>query len=378
MLNGRNYESAISYAYHLDAALFAEFMRDTAVLRGIEHIRDDVVDVFTDQNGAISGLQLKKAGNYPVEFVIDCTGFRSLIMERVGTEMFVSLSDHLLNDRAIPVQIPHRDPKKIEPCTRATALGAGWVWRVPLYSRVGTGYVYSSAFRTDDEARRELFSHLRAIGDLPADAPDTDTPVIKMRVGYARKSWVKNCVVIGLSGGFIEPLEATAIYTIELAARWLVAHFPDKGVSPQLAMRYNALMSSLYEEIRDFIQMHYYTSNRPEPYWVTAREDMRLPDSLRENFALWRVRLPDDTDSRANSLFKHWNYTVVMQPKGFFKGLQFPLDSSLSKEQWDNFGRDLDGYRRELLRVLPDHYELLRDIRSYKPVISGVSSKNLV
>ncbi len=375
-LNAQNYDRTIDYAYHLDAALYAGFMRDTATSRGVEHIRDDVDDVFLDENGAVSALQLREAGRYAVEFIIDCTGFKNLIMERLRTAPFISLNDHLLNDRAIPVQIPHRDPKKIEPCTRATALGAGWVWRVPLYSRVGTGYVFSSAFRSDDEARAEFFSHLRAIGDLPAEAPDPNTHVIKMRVGYTNQSWVKNCVSIGLSGGFIEPLEATAIYTIELAARWFVAHFPDRTASPALASRYNALMTGLYEEIRDFIQMHYYTSNRSEPYWVAARE-APLPDTLRERLELWRVRLPDDTDSRPNSLFKYWNYTVVMQPKGFFKGLRFPLDGSLSRDHWDKFGRDLEAYKRELMRVLPDHYELLTDIRSYKPVTASAPRKTL-
>src|SRR5262249_2492051 len=161
----------------------------------------------------------------------------------------------------IPVQIPHRDPTKIEPCTRATALGAGWVWRVPLYSRLGTGYVYSSVFRSDDEARAEFFAHLRAIGDLPAGAPDPETRIIKMRTGTSRKPWVKNCVAIGLSGGFVEPLEATAIFMIELAARYFIRHFPDRNSDPLLAKRYNAIMTALYANIRDFIQMHYVTSN---------------------------------------------------------------------------------------------------------------------
>src|SRR5262249_20596776 len=161
-------------AYHIDAGLFAEYMRDVAVTRGVKHIRDDVVDVFTDETGSVSGLQLQRGGDHPIEFIIDCTGFRGLIIDRVRKEPFISFNDELLNDRAIPVQIPHRDPTKIEPCTRATALGAGWVWRVPLYSRVGTGYVYSSVFRSDDEARAEFFDHLRAIGDLTADARDPE------------------------------------------------------------------------------------------------------------------------------------------------------------------------------------------------------------
>ena len=196
-VNRGNYEWDINYAYHIDAGLLADFMRELAVARGVEHIRDDVVDVLFTESGAISALQLEQRGRYPVEFVIDCTGFKSLIWGRMGAEPFISINDRLLNDRAIPVQLPHRDPSKVEPCTRATALGAGWVWRVPLYSRVGTGYVYSSAFRSDDQAQAEFLAHIRATGDLPADAPDPQMRVIKMRIGYTRQPWIRNCVAIG-------------------------------------------------------------------------------------------------------------------------------------------------------------------------------------
>ena len=257
-----SYTWDINYAYHLDAALFATFMRDFAVARGIEHLGDNLVDVLLDESGSIQALQLDRHGRCPVEFVVDCTGFKSLIWSKMGAEPFVSAGDRLLNDRAIPLQLPHPDPTKIEPCTRAIALGAGWAWRVPLHSRVGTGYVYSSAFRSDDEARTEFISHLRASGDLPADAPVPDTRVIKMRVGYTRQPWVKNCVAIGLSSGFVEPLEATAIYTIDAAAHRLVMNFPDKQCNPALARAYNARATALMEEIVDFLQIHYRTSNR--------------------------------------------------------------------------------------------------------------------
>ena len=139
--------------------------------------------------------------------MVDCTGFRGLVIQKALGEPFLPYDDHLLCDRAIPVQLPHPGPFEAGALHALHgALGAGWVWRVPLYSRVGTGYVYSSKFRSEDEARAEFFAHLRANGDLPADAPDPDTRVIKMRVGRTRRAWVKNCVAIGLSGGFIEPL----------------------------------------------------------------------------------------------------------------------------------------------------------------------------
>lgn len=373
-LNAGNYEKAIGYAYHLDAGLFGEFMRDVGLTRGIEHIRDDVVEVFQDETGAISGLQLEQNGHVPVEFVIDCTGFKSLIMKEVLNEPFISYGDSLLNDRAIPLQLPHRDPTRIEPCTRSTALGAGWVWRVPLYSRVGTGYVFSSAFRSDDEARQEFFQHLRAVGDLSADTPDPDVRVINMRIGHSRRFWVRNCVAIGLSNGFVEPLEATAIYTVEMAARWLVAHFPDKKGSPALANRYNTLMTNLYEEIREFIAVHYHTSNRPEPFWKEAREESRLPDSLREKLALWKCRFPEISDTADYKLFNYWNFIFALHPKGFFKDIHFPLEGSVRREHWQAFGRRLEERKSELLRAMPDHYQLLASIRGDRPLTPAVST----
>ncbi len=152
LLEDEDYHYKIGYAYHLDAALFAVFMREVGVSRGVEHILDDVVDVKQGENGYITALQLKERGIVPVQLVVDCTGFRSLIMGKVLGEPFEPCSDELLCDSAAAVQIPHKDPTRLEPCTRSTALGAGWCWRVPLYTRVGTGYVFSSRFRTDEEA----------------------------------------------------------------------------------------------------------------------------------------------------------------------------------------------------------------------------------
>ncbi len=366
-IGDKDYEAAIGYSYHLDAGLFAGFLRDVAVERGLNHIRDDVVDVELDERGFVSALQLEEGGRYPVEFVIDCTGFRGLILQKALGEPFLSYSDHLLCDSAIPVQIPHRDASMIEPCTRSTALGAGWVWRVPLYSRVGTGYVFSSQYRSDDEARAEFFGHLRENGDLPADAPDPETRVIRMRVGRTRRAWVKNCVGIGLSGGFVEPLESTAIYTIEMAARWLVNYFPERDMNPVLADSYNAIIAALYEEVRDFISSHYLTSNRTEPFWQAARGPDVLSDSLRGKLELWRHTLPSMLDTRASTLFNYWSYLYTLWPKGHFADKPYPLSAVISRPAWERHGKALASEKQRLLTLLPNHYELLSHIRGEAP-----------
>ena len=183
-------------------------------------------------------------------------------MSKVLEEPFVSYSKYLANDRAVAVQIPHPDPMKIPPVTRSTALGAGWSWRVPLFHRIGTGYVFSSAHRTDEAAKAELLAHL---GLTPEEA---EPRVIPMRIGRSKNLWVKNCVAVGLSGGFIEPLESTAIHMIDMSIRWLLAYFPDSDFADPLRNRYNKLMISLYDEVRDFICLHYALGNRTDdPYW---------------------------------------------------------------------------------------------------------------
>jgi tryptophan halogenase len=357
MTEDEDYHYKIGYAYHLDAALFALFMREVGVSRGVEHILDDVVDVKQGENGYVTALQLKERGIVPVQLVVDCTGFQSLVIGKVLDEPFDSFSDLLLCDSALAVQIPHEDPTQIEPCTRSTALGAGWCWHVPLYSRLGTGYVFSSRFRSDDEAVDEFKAYL---GDK---GKDVEPRLIRMRIGRRRRGWVKNRVAIGLSSGFIEPLESTPIYMIETAARWLVRHFPDRSINPALANNYNRLMEALSEEIRDFIVTHYYTSNRQDPFWVAARSEIELPDRLRERLELWRYTMPSVVDTSGDRFFNYWNYLCVLYSKGYFRDASYPLEGSISKTDWDQFLQRLVQTKQHLIQNLPGHYELVCAIR---------------
>jgi tryptophan halogenase len=185
-----------------------------------------------------------------------------------------------------------------------------------------------------------------------------------MRIGRMRRHWVKNCVAIGLSSGFIEPLEATAIYTIETAARWLVRHFPDRGMSPALADSYNRLTNTLYEEIRDFIVLHYYSTNRTEPFWLAARREIELPPRLAEHLELWRATLPNTVDSTGDRLFDYWNYLNVLYCKGWFRDCSYPLEGSASRSDWEAYTRRQANIKRRLVTGLPDHVALLDGIRA--------------
>lgn len=356
-----DFEGLIRYAYQIDASLFAQYLKEVAIARGVRHVLDDVQQVRLDERGFVATLQLERAGSYPVEFVVDCSGFRGLIIGDALKEPFLPLRRHVLCDRAMVIQLPHPRPNGVEPCVTATALGAGWAWNLPLYTRVGTGYVYSSAFRSDEEAREEFLRYLeqRGFGRL-----DVDLRVIPMQIGRRRRSWVKNCVAIGLSSGFVEPLEATAIHTIAVACRHLATNFPDKAMSPALAARFDKWLDELTGNILDFIVLHYWSSNRDEPFWRASRNDIEIPASLAENLELWRHVLPSPADITGVNLFAPWSFLAVLYSKGWYDDVSFPIEGSLAREDWQGYVARMDALKHQLLTQLPDHYTLLTAIRA--------------
>ncbi|WP_271880212.1 tryptophan halogenase family protein [Phaeobacter italicus] len=356
------FEQRFGYAYHLDAVKFAGMLTKVCTKQGVEHIRDEVTSVELDEHGNVSHLMLEKRGRHDIEMVIDCTGFRGLIINKALGEPFLDYSEYLPNDRAMALQIEHPDPEKIESLTRSTALGAGWTWRVPLYNRVGTGYVFSSAHRTDDQAADE---YLEWLGDSGKGA----TPrVIPMRIGRVRNAWVKNCLAIGLAGGFIEPLESTAIHMIDHAVRWFAEHLPTKEIAPSLRSRYNRQMDKLYNEVLEFICLHYRLGNRTDDqYWIDARTEMKVPDRLAENLELWQHRLPMPHDIEFATLFDYRVYQTVLLGKqvydtGYGAGIRDrlrPLKKPIWFQWWKGAKMDL----AQILKAMPDHKTLLRDIR---------------
>ena len=360
-LGAKPYDGSVGFAYHLDAGAFAGMMRDICVKRGVRHIREDVVSVDQDDRGYISALQLAESGRRDVQFVLDCTGFKGLIINQVLKTPFVSYAKHLANDRAIAVQIPHKTPEKIPSATQSTALGAGWVWRVPLFHRIGTGYVFSSAHRTDEEAKAEFLAHL---GD---EAEGAEPRVIPMRIGRTRETWVKNCVAVGLSSGFIEPLESTAIHTIDMTVRWLASYFPRRDFAEPLRARFNKLATALYDEILDFIVLHYATGNRrDDPYWVDTRS-MEVPDRLAANLELWRQKLPLRYDLEFDSFFDASVYQTVLLGKqlyqtgwGAISGLE---NMALPRKTWTDVLVNSKRNTAHMVKGLADHRTLLQELR---------------
>ncbi len=355
------------FAFHLDAGKFAGLLQDVGTARGVEHILADVDDVELDERGYVAALQLRDRGRHEVEFVIDCTGFRGLIINKALGEPFINYSDYLGNNRAMALQIPHSDPDKLESCTSSTALGAGWVWNVPLYNRIGTGYVFSDAHRTDEQARDEFMAHL---GDR---APKGAEPrIIPMRIGRSRRTWVKNCLALGLSGGFIEPLESTAIHMIDMGIRWLMTYFPTTDFDDVTRNRYDQVSNAMYDEVLEFISLHYQLGNRTDdPYWIDARTQLKVPDRLVENLELWKTRLPAATDFNRVYLFHHMVYQAVLLGKqvyqqGYAKdGVTMPV--KLNKRAWEKHLARMDGLTRDAVKYKADHRTLLTKLRGELP-----------
>ena len=360
------YAMRVGHAYHLDAGRFANMMRDICIERGVRHILEDVVRVEQDERGHVSALHLAESGRHETELVIDCTGFKGVIINEVLKEPFISYSNYLANDRAMAVQIPHPDPTKIPSMTRSYALGAGWVWRVPLFNRIGTGYVYSSAHRTDEEARDEFVAHL---GDT---WNGVEPRVIPMRVGRNRNAWVKNVVALGLSGGFIEPLESTAIHMIDMSIRWLISYFPDSDFADPLRKRFNKLVDGLYDEVRDFICLHYALGNRTDSqYWIDARTELEVPDRLAENLELWRHTIPGPNDLDSDVLFGYGTFQAVLLGKQVYQtGYGTPellRNVSLRADLWATYLQKSEAGSKQLVSQMADHYTLLRELRGELP-----------
>ncbi len=357
-IGGGDYSSEIPYSYHMDAVELAKILQERGKSLGVKQILDHVEEVRLDDRGFVKELALREHGDHAIEFVIDATGFASIILGKALGEPFEPYDNYLLNDRAAVAQLPHDDPTRIEPTSRATGMDAGWSFRVPLFNRVGSGYIYSSKFVSDDEAVDEF---KRYVG--PA-AKDIEPRIIRMRIGKARRSWVKNCLALGLSSGFVEPLEATAIYSVQTALQWLHNYFPDNDFDPAVVQRYNDLIDGFYDEIIDFITLLFCISNREDtPYWRAVRHEMDVPPRLKENLEVWKRTMPDELDLGSFTFFSPTSYRSALMGKQFYKGRQYAQVSPLGEPVWNEYLKLRRDRTQKLLNVLPDHYQLLRHIR---------------
>lgn len=348
------------YAYHFNASELATFLQGYAVERGVVRLVDDVVDVPLKEDGSIAAIQTKEHGRIEGELFVDCTGFRGLLINQALGEPFISFGDGLLNDRAIAIQVP-RDIEKdgVRPYTTAQAHSAGWSWNIPLYGRDGTGYVYSSSFIDDDEAEREFRSFLGpAVDGCGANH-------IKMRIGRCRRSWVKNCVAIGLSSGFVEPLESTGIFFIQHGIEELVNHFPRcSTLDENMVASYNKTIAECIDGIREFLILHYFASDREDtPFW-RATKNVTLPDSLRERLRIWKARLPGARNIyQPFHGFEAYSWVVMLLGLNYRPASYLPLLDGLDESKARAMFRAIKERTAHLVETLPSQYEYLTHMR---------------
>lgn len=293
MLGAWDFGRPLSYAYHLNALKFADYLCELSTARGVTHYLDHVVDVVMAENGDIAAVQTKGGKRLEADLFVDCTGFAALLSEQKLGVQWVDCSQWLLCDRAVTMHVPYEQhyPGYVRPYTTASALSSGWVWEIPLQDKRSLGYVHSSAFIGEDEAEREL----RAFEG--AHAGSLDCRIVHFKVGHREKAWVRNCVSIGLAGSFIEPLESTGLYLSDLAAVMLAEHLPFGDDMAAPAYRFNRIMANRFYEILDFINMHYCLTRRADTeFWREVQRPERITDRLQGKLDYWRVKPPSPTD----------------------------------------------------------------------------------
>lgn len=339
----------LHHAFHFDAALYAAHLRALAESRGVARVEGRVVAAGrTEPRGFLEAVTLEDGRRFAADFFIDCSGFRGLLIEESLAAGYEEWSRWLPANRAVAIPCEREAPP--EPYTRATAREAGWQWRIPLRHRTGNGYVFCDAFLGEDAAAGRLAAAL--------DGPPLAEPrVLRFVTGRRRRSWIGNCVALGLASGFLEPLESTSIHLVHAGIEKLLALFPDRHCDPRLAARYDAHIDRLTTGIRDFLLAHYVLSERDEPFWRHCRS-VALPDSLAERLALFRAR--GEVLADAGDLFKEVNWFAVLYGQGLVPQGHHPLADALSDAELATNLEQIRAIIADRVASLPPHHEFLR------------------
>lgn len=299
-------QSTFDYAYHFDATMYAKFLRDYAETRGVKRVEGKVQGAQIDaESGFIQSVTLADGQVFEADFFIDCTGFYGLLIEGYMKTGYTDWSHYLPCNRAVAV--PCEAVGDTLPYTKSTAKDAGWQWRIPLQHRTGNGYVYCDSYTDPETATQTLLDGLDG-------AARAEPKHLRFTTGMRKQFWNKNCVTIGLSAGFMEPLESTSLHMIQYGIMRLLAMFPDREVSPLLAQEYNDLTRAEYERIRDFLILHYTATAREDtPFWRYCK-NMPIPDSLQ--YKIDHFRESGRVVASERELFKNPSWIAVYIGQG--------------------------------------------------------------
>lgn len=350
--------AAANYAYHLDAGKFGVFLQRHCVEKlGVTHVLDHVKGVKSADNGDIEALLTGSHGAIGGDLFIDCTGFSCLLLGRHFGVPFVSKKDTLFCDTALAMQVPYPEPNSpVASVTVSTAQKAGWIWDIGLPTRRGTGYVYSSAHTSDDEAESALRDYLQGF-DGPARR-------ISINPGHRELFWHRNCVAVGISAGFIEPLEASALALIELAAAMIRDELPvNRQAMEIVAERYNERFLYRWGRIIDFLKLHYVLSRRTDSaFWVDNRRPETIPPHLLQLLELWRYRPPSRRDfHELEEIFPASSYWYVLYGMGFEQagaGRTRSDDPALARRYFEENA----AMTEKFIRGLPSNRKLIEHI----------------
>jgi tryptophan halogenase len=346
--------AALGYAYHFDASLYARHLRALSEARGVRRTEGKVVQVLLHEEpgptqGHVRAVQLESGERVEGDLFLDCSGFYSLLIEKTLGVGFEDWSHWLPCDRALAV--PSESTQPLRPYTRATAHRAGWQWRIPLQHRVGNGHVYSSAHVSDDEAADTLLRHL----DGPALA---EPRLIKFRTGMRKQAWERNVVSIGMSAGFVEPLESTALHLVQMGVAKLIEAFPHSGFDPVEIAEYNRQSRQRYESVRDFIVLHYHLNQRDDSEFWKACAYMSIPESLRWRMDLYAASgrlMYVDTD-----LFREPSWIEVMEGQNLRPRGWLALAELQGLEETAGFFKGVSDTIANCVAVMPDHAEFIQ------------------
>jgi hypothetical protein len=365
------YAFVVNYGYHLDAGKFAELLRRHCTGNlGVKHIEANVSQINAADNGDIQSVTTDCAGEIAGDLFIDCTGTKSLLLGEHFKVPFHSQKQFLFNDTALAAQVPYaEEDQPIQSCTHSTAQTSGWIWDIGLPTRRGTGHVYSSAHISDDEASDQLLAYIGEIAGKEA-AANVEPRKIRFEPGHRQEFWHRNCVAIGMSSGFIEPLEASALVMIELAAGMIADQLPpNREVMDIVAKRYNRKFQRHWRQIIEFLKLHYVLSARDDsPYWRDNHVAGSIPDKLREQLLLWRHRSPWHQDAEAvDDLFPIPSYQYILYGMGFETAIR--RTGSHQEDQRQRQASELfhknAARAAQLQQAMPGNRELLNKVREF-------------